>query len=143
MQLVFTIFPAAIIAYMRTALWVIEEEVGRPAEVLLPMRVVAFGPVVDSRVANRAERRLVAIEHELVVSQHSLQVLQVVGEALFTHEGAHERASLGTEGQWVALLLELVQRLDLIDQVVRGEVVQLVGRLSIAEDYDERAIEEL
>jgi hypothetical protein len=48
-----------------------------------------------------------------------------------------------TEGQWVALLLILVQRLDLLDQVVRWEVLQLVGRLGVAEDHDEGPVEKL
>ena len=66
-----------------------------------------------------------------------------MSEALLAHEGAYKRASLGTEGQWVTLLLHLIQWLYLVNQVVRWEVVQLVRRLSVAEHYYERTIEEL
>ena len=54
-QLVLAVLPAAIVAYVRASLRVIEEEIWRPSKVLLPVRVVALGPVVDSRVANGAE----------------------------------------------------------------------------------------
>ena len=55
MELVFACFPASIFADVRASLGVIKEEIGRPSKVLLAVRVVTFGPVVDSRVANRAE----------------------------------------------------------------------------------------
>ena len=55
MKLVFAILPAAILANVRASLRIVEEEVGWPPEVLLPMCVVALGPVVDGRVADRAE----------------------------------------------------------------------------------------
>ena len=40
-------------------------------------------------------------------------------------------------------MLELVQRLNLIDQVIRWEVVQLVWRLSVAEDDYQGTVKEL
>ena len=46
-ELIFTILPAAIFRDIWTSLWIVEEEVGRTAEVLLPMRIVALTPVVD------------------------------------------------------------------------------------------------
>jgi len=95
LQLVLAGLPRAIIPDIGTPLWVVEEEIGRSPEILLAMGVVALGPVVDRRVADRAERRFVAVEHELVVGQHSFQVLQVVCEAVFIHEGSDQRAAFG------------------------------------------------
>jgi len=60
-QLVLASLPTAVIADVRTPLRIVEEEIGRPPEVLLTMSVVALRPVVDGRVADRAERSLVAI----------------------------------------------------------------------------------
>ena len=54
-ELVLAVLPAAILANMWASFRVIEEQVGRSSKVLLPMRVVTFRPVVDGRVANRAE----------------------------------------------------------------------------------------
>ena len=47
LQLVLARLPTAVLAYVRTALRVVEELVGWPAEVLLAMRVVALAPIVD------------------------------------------------------------------------------------------------
>ena len=66
-----------------------------------------------------------------------------MGEALLAHKGADQRAFLRTEGQRVALLLQLVQWFYLVDQVVWWEVVQLVRRLGITKDYYEWSVEEL
>lgn len=96
LQLKLAAFPAAVLTDLRTPLGVVEEEVGWPTEVLLSMGVVALAPVVNRRVADRAERRLVAVEHEFVVVQHALQVVEVLREAVFVHQGAHEGAALGT-----------------------------------------------
>lgn len=45
-QVVRTLLPAAIFLHVRAALEIVEIEVRRPSEVLLSMRVVAFGPFV-------------------------------------------------------------------------------------------------
>lgn len=74
-QLVFAGLPAAIFADVWASLRVVEEEIGWPSKILLPVRIVTLGPVMNGRVANRAEGSLVAIEHELVIGEHSLQVL--------------------------------------------------------------------
>lgn len=95
LELVLTAFPAAVVADVWTAFGVVKELVGRAAEVLLAVGVVALAPVVDGRVADGAERRLVAVEHELVVAKHALQVFEVVSEAVLVHEGAHQRTPLG------------------------------------------------
>jgi len=42
---------------------------------LLAMRVIALAPVVNRRVTNRAEGRLVAVKHEFVVVQDALKVI--------------------------------------------------------------------
>ena len=89
MQFVLAGFPAAVVADVRAAFWIVEELVGRAPEVLLAVCVVALRPVVDSGVANWAERGLVAVKHEFVVGEHTLKVFQVVSEALFTHQSAH------------------------------------------------------
>ena len=47
LQLILASLPTAVLTYVRTALGVVEELVGWPAEVLLAMRVVALAPVVD------------------------------------------------------------------------------------------------
>ena len=54
-ELVLAVLPAAVLRDMRASLRVIEEEVRRSSKVLLPVRVVAFGPVVDGGVADGAE----------------------------------------------------------------------------------------
>ena len=72
MELVLARLPAPVVADVRTALRIVEKEVGRPPEVLLAMRIVALRPVVDGRVADRAERCLVAIQHELMVGELAL-----------------------------------------------------------------------
>lgn len=95
LQLILTRIPTSILAYMRTALRIVEKLVGRPAEILLAMCVIAFAPIVNGRVAYRAEGCLVAVEHELVVAEDALQIVQVVCEALLAHESPHQRASLG------------------------------------------------
>ena len=66
-----------------------------------------------------------------------------MGEALFAHEGANERASLSTEGQCVALLLQLVQWLNFVNEVIRRKVMQLIRWLSVTEDDYEWTVEEL
>lgn len=43
-----------------------------------------------------------------MVGEHALEVLQVVREALFAHQGAHQRASLRAERQRITLLFKLV-----------------------------------
>lgn len=85
MQLELAAFPAAVLADMRTAFRVVEEEVGRTAEVLLSMRIVALAPVVNGGVANWAEGCLVAVEHKLVIVQHALQMVQVLRESVLVH----------------------------------------------------------
>ena len=54
-ELILAVLPASILANMWAPFWVVEEQIGRSSKVLLPMRVVTFRPVVDGRVANRAE----------------------------------------------------------------------------------------
>ena len=54
-ELILAVLPAAILTNMWASFWVVEEQIGRSSKVLLPMRVVTFRPVVDGRVANRAE----------------------------------------------------------------------------------------
>ena len=54
-ELILTVLPTAILTNMWVPFRVIEEQIGRSSKVLLPMRVVTFRPVVDGRVANRAE----------------------------------------------------------------------------------------
>jgi len=88
-ELGLTVFPTAILADMRTTLRIVEEKVGRPTEVLLPMCVVTLAPVVDGRVTNRTEGRLITVEHELMVRKNPLQVLQIMSKSLFAHESAH------------------------------------------------------
>lgn len=75
LKFILTGLPAAIIPNVRATLRVVEEEVGRAAEVLLPMGIVAFAPVVDGGVADGAERRLVSVQHELMVAEDTLQVV--------------------------------------------------------------------
>ena len=57
-------------------------------------------------------------------------------EAFLAHEGANQRAPFGPKGQRVTLLLDLIQRLYFVDKIIRGEVVQLVWGLRVAEDHD-------
>ena len=59
-----------------------------------------------------------------------------MSEAFLAHEGANQRAPLGTKGQRVTLLFNLIQRLYFVDKIIRGEVVQLVWGLRVAEDHD-------
>ena len=47
LQLVLARLPTAVLAYVRTALRVVEELIGWRAEVLLAMRIVALAPIVD------------------------------------------------------------------------------------------------
>lgn len=54
-ELVLAVLPTAILTNMWAPFWVVEEQIGRSSKVLLSMRVVTFRPVVDGRVANRAE----------------------------------------------------------------------------------------
>lgn len=68
LELILTGFPATIISNVRASLWVVEEEVGRAAEVLLTMSIVALAPVMDGRVTDGAESSLVGIQHELMVA---------------------------------------------------------------------------
>lgn len=75
LQLVLTRVPTAILADVRTTLRIIEKLIGRSAEILLAMCVIAFAPIMDRRVAYGTERRLVAVEHELVVGQDALQIV--------------------------------------------------------------------
>ena len=56
-------------------------------------------------------------------------------EAFLAHEGANQGAPFGTKGQRVTLLFNLIQRLYFVDKIVRGEVVQLVWWLRVAEDH--------
>lgn len=55
-QVVSTSFPAPILTNVLAALWVVVKRVRWPSEVLLPMRVVAFRPLVVLLVHQRAER---------------------------------------------------------------------------------------
>lgn len=71
MQLVLAILPTAIFANMRTPLRIVEEQVGWSTEILLPVRIVTFAPIVNGRVTDRTEGRLVAIEHEFVIRKHT------------------------------------------------------------------------
>lgn len=48
-----------------------------------------------------------------------------------------------TEWKGVALLLKLIEWLDLVDQVLRREVVQLVGWLSVTEHHDQGSVKKL
>lgn len=59
-----------------------------------------------------------------------------MSEAFLAHEGANQRAPFGTKGQRVTLLFNLIQRLYFVDKIIRGEVVQLVWGLRVAEDHD-------
>ena len=88
--------PAAVVTNVRAPLRVVEEKVGRAAEVLLAMCVVALAPVVDRRVTDGAERCFITVEHEFVVAEHALQVFKVRGEALFGHERPHQRTPFGS-----------------------------------------------
>lgn len=39
--------PAAVVGDPWTALWIVKEQIGRPSEVLLAMRIVTLAPIVD------------------------------------------------------------------------------------------------
>ena len=86
MQLVLTCLPTAVFAYVGTPFRIVEEQIGRAAEVLLTMRVVALAPVVNGRVVYWAERCFVAVKHELVGTQKAFKIVQIQSEAFFTHQ---------------------------------------------------------
>ena len=67
--------------------------------------------------------------------------LEVLREALVTHQVAHRAALLGAERQGINLLLLLIQGLDAGSQVIGHKSVELVGRRQFAVDDNEWAIE--
>ena len=71
LEFVLTGLPGAVLGYARTSLWVVEEQMWRSAEVLLPMSIVALAPVVNCGVAYWTEASFVAVEHELMICEHS------------------------------------------------------------------------
>ena len=73
-QLVLAVLPATILRDIGTLLRIVEKLVGWPSEVLLAVGVVALAPVVDRRVVDRAKGTLEAIEHELLRTEHFLQL---------------------------------------------------------------------
>jgi len=74
-QLRLTVLPTAVFTDMWAPLGVIEEEIGWSAEVLLSVGVIALAPVMDCRVTNWTEGRLVTVKHELMIRKNPLQVL--------------------------------------------------------------------
>ena len=54
------------------------------------MSIVALAPVMNGRVANRTKRRLVGIQHELMIAEDMLQIIEVLRESLFVHERSHQ-----------------------------------------------------
>ena len=52
MKLVFAVLPAAILTDVWASLGIVEEEIRWPSEVLLPVRIVTLGPVMDGGVAD-------------------------------------------------------------------------------------------
>ena len=68
----------------------------RPPEVLLAVRVVAFGPLVFL-VNVRAKACLVRVDHELFELHLALMFVEVLREAALAHEVSDRATLLGTE----------------------------------------------
>ena len=135
LEVIFALLPASIVVDLWTSLWVVEVAVGRSAEVLLAMRVIAFTPLVFLVDAG-AKRSLVAVEHELLQRHLSVQLVQIKGKSSVLHQVPHHLAFLCGVGKRVVFLLLLIQGVYYVHQVTRRKVVQSVRRLCVTEDDD-------
>ena len=94
-EVVGTLVPAAVVldvgAFLKRTY---EVEVRRSPEVLLSMCIVTIGPLV-LLVYNRAEARLVAVDHELLKTHLLLVRLQVLTEAALVHQVPDSATLLG------------------------------------------------
>ena len=96
-QVVGTLVPAAVVLHVRAFLKVANKvQVRRPPEILLAMRVVAFGPLV-LLINVRAKARLVRVDHELLELHLALVLVKILREAALAHKISNCAAFLGTE----------------------------------------------
>ena len=140
-QVVGALVPAAVVLHVGALFEVANKvQVRRPPEVLLAVRVVAFGPLMFL-VYVRTKARLVRVDHELFELHLAFMLVEVLREAALGHEISYCAALLGTEWQWIDLLLLLVQGLDALHQVLGRERVQFVWRRQLTVNDDKRAVE--
>jgi hypothetical protein len=84
-QLVGTLVPCSILGYVRAFFWQIIEILWGSPEVLLPMRVVAIGPLM-LMVDVRAECAFVEEHHEGLQRVITIVALQLMRETLLLHK---------------------------------------------------------
>jgi hypothetical protein len=121
-QVLRTVLPTAIVVHVGALVEVVEVEVGRTAEVLLAVGIVALRPLVLF-IDVGAEAGFVGVDHELTQIHVFLVQSQVPREPLVAHQVLHSLALLRAERQRVYFLLLFVQRLDSLQQVARFEGV--------------------
>lgn len=140
-QVVRALVPVSIFLHVGTLFKRTDEVVlRRPPEVLLPVGVVAVGPLVFL-VDHGTEAGLVSVDHELLETHLLLKGIQVLREPLLSHQRPDGATLLGAERKRVNLLLLLVQRLYSLLQVAGVEGVQLVRRRQLTIDYHKWTVE--
>jgi hypothetical protein len=107
LKLVFTLLPATVIVDLRTPFWVVEVSIRRTAEILLSMGIVAFAPFVFL-IDTRTERSFVAVKHELLKRQLTIQQIQILRKPTVLHEVTDYLALLCSVRKRVVLLFLFV-----------------------------------
>jgi len=84
-QVITARFPAPILTYVLTSLWVVVKRIRWSSEILLSMSVIAFRPLMMLLIHQRAEGSFITVEHKLFIGQFVLKFVKIQCKPSFIH----------------------------------------------------------
>jgi hypothetical protein len=127
LQKVRALVPVAVIRDVGALLEEVKIEVWRPSEILLPMCIIAFAPLM-LLINVWTKTCLIGIYHEFFQTHRLFVLVQITGELPVSHQVPDSGTFFGAEWQGVYLLFFFIKGLYAVHQVARHKRVQFVWR---------------